>query len=60
MLYSSHHLPVHGDDVSNERAFLHRCLASVGDSTVEGRVRAAGHQSAGPTVRDAIGHWGDV
>lgn len=69
----SHHLSVHGDDVSNEGALLHWCDVSVGDPVGQGRFRAAGHHGAGPTVGDedglvgrvlvssgAVGYWGEV
>lgn len=69
----SHHLSVHGDDVSNEGALLHWCNVSVGDPVGQGRFRAAGHHGAGPTVGDedglvgwvlvssgAVGYYGEV
>lgn len=46
---SSHHLPVHSDDVSNEGALVRRCDVSIGDPVGQRRLRAAG-----PTVRDEV------
>lgn len=64
---------MHGDDVSNEGALLHRCDVSVGDPVAQGRLWVIGHQGAGPTVGDedglnaqdlissrAVGYQGDV
>ena len=55
MLLSSHHLPVHGDDVSYEGALLHWCDVTVGYSISQGRLWAAGNHGAGPTVGDEDG-----
>lgn len=52
---SSHHFSVHGNDVSNEGAVLHRCDVSIGDPITKGCVRAAGHHRAWATVRDEDG-----
>lgn len=70
---SPHHLPVHGNDVSNEGAFLHWRDMSVGYTIRQRGFRAAGHYSTGTPVGDedglagwtlitcaAIGDWGDV
>lgn len=50
----SHHLSVHGDDVSNERAVLHGAHMSVGNPIDQRRLWAAGQQCAGPTVSDQV------
>lgn len=70
---SSHHLPVHGDDVSNEGTFLHGRDMSVGDTIGQRVLRAAGHYSTGTPIGDedrlagwtlitcaAVGDRGDV
>lgn len=50
----SHHLPVHSNDVPNERAFLHRCDVSIGNPVDQGYVWAAGDHGARPTVSDQV------
>lgn len=55
---TSHHLPVHGDDVADEGAVLGGGDVSVGHPVGQGHLRAAGHQGAGPTVGDE--DWLDV
>lgn len=51
---------MHGDDVANEGALLDWCDVSVGDPVSQGRLRAAGHRGAGPTVGDEKGLVGQV
>lgn len=64
---------MHGDDVADEGALLHWCDVSIGDPVSQGRLRAAGHRGAEPTVGDeeglvgqvlvsdgAVGDWGEV
>lgn len=53
---SSHHFSVHGNDVSNEGALLHRCDVSISYPITKGCVRAAGHHGAWATVRNEEGH----
>lgn len=52
---NSHHLPVHGDDVSNEGALLHWCDMSIGDAIDQGCLWATGHHATGPPVGDKDG-----
>lgn len=72
-MQSPHHLSVHGDDVSDEGALLHWRDVSVEDPVGQGRLRAAEHPGAGPSIGDeeglvgqvlissrAVGYWGEV
>lgn len=49
---SSHHLPVHSDDVADERTLLQRRGVSVGEPVAQGHLGAAGNQDVGPAVGD--------
>lgn len=70
---SSHHLPVHGDDVADEGTLLERRDVAVGEPVAEGHLGAAGNRHVGSAVGDergpvgravaaygAVGHRGEV
>lgn len=51
----SDHLPVHGDDVSDEGTSLDRCDVSIGDPVGQGRLGTAGHPGAWSSIGDEDG-----
>lgn len=52
--WTSHHLSVHSNDVSDERTLLHWCDVSVGDPIGQGHLGAAGKHDVGAAVGDEL------